>query len=151
MDTQEQASPQEQAMYDAVATSARGIIFGEQSFKMVLEKLTSSPNPGESIGHTAAMVLRSVESGIKKKGKQVPPDVLIAASDDVITDLVDIAEASKMIEKEQEGEIAKQALDEAVKVLTQKPGQPPPEAMPQSQPPQPPQPQGLVGQVMMGA
>lgn len=149
---EKQVTPQEQSMYDTIAVSARGIIFGEQGFKATLEKLTSGEDIGKSIGHTAAMILRSVEGGIKKQGRQVPPAILIQAADDVLSDLIDIAEAAKLIDKKHESEIAKQALDEILRVLTTVGRQQKAQQQPGAQPaPQQPQSQGGLVQQAMGA
>lgn len=133
---EESASPQEQAMYDSIAVPARAMIYGEQS-EAIVKKLESG-DPAEAIGHTAAMVLRSVTGGIEQKGRKVPPDVMIASLDDVISDLVDLASAGKIIDRKQESEIAAAALERAVKVLKGEPQQ--------AQQPQP----GLVASAMGG-
>lgn len=114
---QPNVSPQEQAMYDTVVLNARGIIFGDKNETVVKKLEEAGENVAESVGHTAAMILRSIAGGIEKKGRQVPKEVLVSAMDDVISDLIDVATAAKITTAKEEGKVAEGALKSGVKLL----------------------------------
>lgn len=118
---QPNVSPEEQAQYDAFMKQARGILMGtpdsDQSMVIVLEKLKAGRDDiGTAIGDTAAKVLRSVASGIEGKGRQVPQDILFAAGDEVVDELIEMAVAVGFMKEEQSEKIKKQAVFEGLRV-----------------------------------
>lgn len=170
MNQQPNVSPQEQKQYDAVMLQARGMIYGDPKkpdnligFRTILEKLGSGKKDiGVTIGHTAAMIIRSIQTGIQQQGKKVPGDILFHAGMEVVAELIEIAEAANIMSKSQEAKVKKQALFEGMRVFgivqkTPPPQQPQQPQQPQAaqaqplQPAQSPQPQGIVGAAMQGA
>lgn len=121
---QPNVSPEEQRMYDMVMHQARGILFGkgedDSGFRIVLDKLGKGQQQiGETIGHTAAMVLLSVKKGVEKKGRQIPSDILFHAGDEVIDDLLEIAEAAKFLEAKDMERVKKEAMFTALRIAGQ--------------------------------
>lgn len=103
--------PQAQAQYDAVMKQALGIIYGEQSKNMVLQKLQGGAEDLPlAIGHTAANVLQSVVGGIEKQGRSVPKPVIAGVAQEIVAELMEIAIAAKLMEEGQAKEIAPQAM-----------------------------------------
>lgn len=124
MEDESNVTPQEQRQYDLVMQQARGILFGkgddDSGFRIVLDKLGQGRKQiGETIGHTAAMVLLSVQKGIAKKGRQVPPEILFHAGDEVIDDLIEIAEAAKLMDAKDTERVKKEAMFEALRIAGQ--------------------------------
>lgn len=137
--------PQAQKQYDLLTTATLGILYGDMSKDMVLEKLAGGKdNMAETIAHTAANVLKSVVGGISEKGRQVPEDVQVGARQEIVGELVEIAMAAKMIPSEEE---AKAVAQEALQMAMQPQGQPPAEPVPEAPAPQ----GGIVQSAMMGA
>jgi hypothetical protein len=111
-------SPQEQRMYDAVVTACFGIMYNDNGFKILLQKLTAlRSNMGDGIGHTAAMLIMSVRGGLKQQGTDIPGDVLYAAGQEVIENLVDIAVGAKLADETDRTKLTQQALMSGLKVF----------------------------------
>ena len=79
-------SPEEQAIYDTVVKAALEMIYVDgNSFTQILDKIKGEMQ-GQGlafgIGHTAAMILRSITTGAQQQGKDVPEDILLPAGQD---------------------------------------------------------------------
>jgi hypothetical protein len=145
------ATPEQQQQYDAVMLAARGIIYSDQGAPMVLQKLAGGrDNLGETIGHTAAMILSSVKGGIENKGRQVPNEILFHADQELVADLVEIADASNMLDGADKKKVSNEAFLNSAKTFSERQKQPqqPQQAPPQTggiaAPPQPAQQPGLI-------
>ena len=166
-DESSNVTPEEQQQYDMVMTAARGIMFGAQGSKVVLQKLEQGKDDiASTIGHTAAMVISSVKGGIEQKGHEVPGDILFHAGMEVVADLVQVAEAGKLMDEADEKKVTEEAVFEGLRVFGEaqiKSGKVTPEDQaaaaadlkaagiePQDQP-QNTQPQGVIGSAMGGA
>ena len=88
-------SPDEQAAYDTVVKAALSMIYVEDgSFSAIVEKIKGEADKNGlayGIGHTAAMILRSITEGAKQQGREVPEDVLLPAGQEVVAELVEVA------------------------------------------------------------
>lgn len=134
-----------QKQYDSVVMAALGILYGEMSRDMVLQKLEGgADNLPQVIGHTAAMVLKSVVEGIKQKGREVPREVIAGAGQEVVAEVMEIAIAAKLLPKEEAETVGKAAMAEARKVFEGQGAKAPQGAAPQGMPPQPPQQAGII-------
>lgn len=154
------ADPQQQKMYDIVMLQAREMIFNDVGMKSVVEQIGSAEKgPASGIGYTAAMLMKSVQGGLKEKGKRVPPEVLTGAYAETVADLTEVAVAAKLVPEEQKSVVAKQALAEGGAAFRgagkPQPAQPHGAAPPAAQPAPPPARQpglpsvgGLVKQAM---
>jgi hypothetical protein len=111
-------SPEEQKQYDNVVVAALSFIYSNGATKMVVQKLTDESKPPGSIqkaiGHTTAMILLSVNGSIEKRGGQVSKDVIFAAGQEVIAELLTIAENAGL-GKADDMELVKNSMFEAVK------------------------------------
>ena len=110
-----EANP-EQKIFDFVVANSREMIFNETGVKAVLAKMQAA-EPAKAIGHTAGMILKSVQGGIKEQGLQIPPTVLSAAYKEVIGDLVELASVNGIIPEESKREVAIQAAQTGVEML----------------------------------
>ncbi len=110
-------SPDEQKMYDSLVTACLNQIFGDDSFHIVVKKLQGAQqNISGAIGHTGAMILMSVKGSLEKQGKTVPDDVLYAASEEVVTALMQIAIGAKLMSEQQEKAVGEAAMYEGMRV-----------------------------------
>jgi len=87
-------TPQEQAIYDTVVKAALDMIYTNgNSFQQILAKIKGEAQ-GQglafAIGHTAAMIMRSIVTGARQQGKDVPQDILLPAGQEVVSELVDV-------------------------------------------------------------
>lgn len=109
-------SPEEQKLYDLVMAQAHAMIYDEQGIQAVLQKLNAlKDKPAQGIGHTAAMLIRSIKGGLKRAKIDVPDDVLFHAGTELVADITEIAVAAKIITEEQASEIGQEAVFEGLK------------------------------------
>lgn len=120
MDEQPNVSPEEQKTYDATMTAALNVIYSEKGFPAVIAKLASfKDNIKLGIGHTAAMILIAILQRVEEDDKTIPDDILFAAGQEIISDLLRIAEGSNLIEAGQAESLAEPAFYEGMKVFGQ--------------------------------
>jgi hypothetical protein len=110
-------SPEEQQIYDTVVIAANSIIYGDESAKVVLQKLEAEQGSPKIIGHTAAMIALSIQGGAEKQGKQIPPDVLFAAGQEIVANLVELCIAKGLVKEADEQEVFKQSVFEGLKAF----------------------------------
>jgi len=119
-DEEPNVSPEEQAQYDTTMTMLLHAIYGKEAFPQILAKLGSGrDNPAHIIGHTAAMLIRSVSGGVKEQGKQIPDDILFAVGQEVVSELIEIAIGSDIIKKEEAQKVGEAAFYEGLKTYGQ--------------------------------
>jgi hypothetical protein len=109
-------SPEEQAMYNTVVIAAQAIIYGQGSGDMVKQRVLASKGDPKELGHIAAMIVMSVQGGAKKEGKEIPTDVLFAAGQEVVADVVELAVAAKLVKPGDEEEVFKKTMFEGLRV-----------------------------------
>jgi hypothetical protein len=113
---QPNVSPEEQKLYDLVMTQAQAIVYNEHGVQAVVEKLKAMrDNPAKAIGHSAAMILRSVKGGLAKANVDVPDDVLFHAGTELVADLTELATAAKVISEDQAAQVGQEAIFEGLK------------------------------------
>jgi hypothetical protein len=109
-------TPAEQQMYDAFVTACLQKIYSNSSFPMVVAKLGAGKDePAQTIGHTSAMIVRSIRLALEGQDKQVPDDVVFAAGQEVVSQLLDIAVGSNIIKQEDAASIGEKAFYEGLK------------------------------------
>jgi hypothetical protein len=109
-------SPEEQAMYNTVVIAAQAIIYGQGSGDLVKQRVLASKGDPKELGHIAAMIVMSVQGGAKKEGKDIPTDVLFAAGQEVVADIVELAVAAKLVKPGDEEDVFKKTLFEGLRV-----------------------------------
>lgn len=110
-------SPEEQALYDATVLAANAMIYGAETGKLVVQRIREEKGSARGIGHIAAMLMMSVREGAKKQGREIPDDVLFAAGQEVVANLVQIAVAAGLASEATEQELFQQAIFEGLKVF----------------------------------
>lgn len=139
--TPTKADPAQQEMFDLVMANVRGMVFDDTGVNTVIDKIRSADGgPAQGIGHTAAMMVKSVSGGVQKQGKQIPQPVMFGALRGAVGDLTEVAAASKIIPEEQKSQVAQQALPQAVKFLSG--------GAPQAEPRPAPQLDGIINNAM---
>lgn len=109
-------SPEEQKQYDTVFAAALDAIYDKDRITVILHKLLSgSEKPGESIGHTAAMIMTSLKGAVQEKNGQISDDIMFAVGQDVIGELCQIAVASKLIKESEINNVANTAMFEGMR------------------------------------
>lgn len=111
-------SPEEQAMYDNFVGAALHQIWqDDMSHQAIMRKMKDEGpgNIGKAIGHTAAMLCRSIEGGLKRAGREIPEDVLFAGAQEVVENLIEMADAAGMIPEEKKETIFEEAVLEGTK------------------------------------
>lgn len=125
------ADPKNQEMFDLVMANVRGSIFTDIGVQAAVNKIREAEGgPVQGIAHTAAMLVKSVDGGIRQQGRTVPQSVLFGALRGAVGDLTEVAAAAKIVPEEEKPKVAQAALPEAARFLKQpkapeQPGQPP--------------------------
>lgn len=105
----QEASPEEQALYDRFVTRAMQLVTDDRMASKVIEMLKAPEDPREGLAQTAASIVFRVVQMAKEKGQDVPPDVLMHAGKEVFENIADFATALKIHDFNQD----KEALDGA--------------------------------------
>lgn len=93
-----EATPEEQAQYDALVTKALELMYGDQSHDMVVERMkASSSNLPAMIGLLAANLARAGVAELRQQGQQVDDEIVAYAGFEIIAELMDLAQAIKLI------------------------------------------------------
>jgi hypothetical protein len=103
-------------MYNTVVIAAQAIIYGQGSGDLVKQRVLASKGDPKELGHIAAMIVMSVQGGAKKEGKDIPTDVLFAAGQEVVADIVELAVAAKLVKPGDEEDVFKKTLFEGLRV-----------------------------------
>jgi hypothetical protein len=104
-------------MYDAVVTAALNQMYEPKAFPILCQKLKeSADNISAGIGHSGAMILKSIKGAAEKQGKSIPDDVLFSTADEVIGQLCDIAVGIKVLDPKGVQKVAEAAMYEGVRV-----------------------------------
>lgn len=166
----------QQVIYDNVMIAARKNIFGDAKddsrFKIVLQRLTGAKDDlAETVGNIAATTLYNVSGAAQKAGKQIPNDILLHAGDELVSDLIVVAQDAGLLKVKDKAELEafhKTALMAGAKLFGQaqlkqraKPAAPPagapaqpaaPAPAPGAPPAQPPPPPaGIINAARQGA
>lgn len=119
-DEQANVTPEEQKVYDATVTAALGMIYSKDGFATVIKKLGGfADRVPFGIGHTAAMIMSSTKKSVEQGGGQIPDDVMFAAAQEVVGDLVTIARGVGLVKPGDEQKVGEQAFYEGMKVYGQ--------------------------------
>jgi hypothetical protein len=145
------ANERAQKQYDIIMLQIREIMFHDNGgLQSVVEQLqTVKGGPVRAIGYTAAMLVKSVKSGLAEKGKKVDPEILKAAFLETVANLVEVAIAAKIIPPDQKQQVAQQAAADGAQIFKQSAAAPkgaPPQPASMQQPPQGVAPAGIVQQ-----
>lgn len=114
---QPNVSPEDQQMYDLVVHAAMDMMYQGTSMSTLAERLVKEKdNLSGSIGHTAAMILQSIDRTWQKQDKQMPEEVLFAAGQEIVSQLADVAVALKLVTEEDSQKLAEESLFEGMRV-----------------------------------
>ena len=87
-----QASPQEQEIYNKFTSMALMHLYDPKSMKMITKAFKEADNPREEIGRIAASVGITVLRKAKEAGEDVPGDVILNGGQEIVSALVEIYE-----------------------------------------------------------
>lgn len=116
----ETPTPEEQAMYDKFVTRAVAFIHGEETEGAVIEMLNQKGTPvHENVGRTASKIVQLIEQSAATAGQPVPSDVVYAAGQEIVADLLETGVEAKIFPMQIDSAEYDQALElsflEAVK------------------------------------
>lgn len=94
----EEATPEEQAMYDQVVKNAMRVISpdGDTIAPEIEESLSASENPVLNLAMTTVSIVSGLVASATKAGQKIPGDILMPAGAEVLELLVEEAEALKL-------------------------------------------------------
>jgi hypothetical protein len=116
-------TPEEQHQYDTVVYKAMEMLYSDDNIPIIMEKLKGgAKNISAEIGHSAAMVLTSIEQTVAQNDQQIPEDNLFNAGQEIVSQIVDIAVAAKVVSEEQSQDVAEAAFYEGLRIYGQNMG-----------------------------
>ena len=89
MEGMENASPEEQALYDELIANSYNLIYDKKALPGVLKSLQGDV-PGEALALTAATIVKELTDSARKNGKEFPGDVLLNAGQEIVEELADL-------------------------------------------------------------
>lgn len=94
----EEATPEEQAMYDQVVKNAMRVISpdGDTIAPEIKESLSASENPVLNLAMTTVSIVSGLVTSAMQAGQKIPGDILMPAGAEVLELLVEEAEALKL-------------------------------------------------------
>jgi hypothetical protein len=99
-------TPEEQAQYEMVMRNALKIIYPEgeeaQISPQVLQALKGSENPQMNLATAAVTLVTQLRDSAKKAGQPISDDVLYHAGSDIVGELAEVAEATKIYDFSEE-------------------------------------------------
>jgi hypothetical protein len=87
----QQASPEEQALYDKIVGQAMNLVYDKEFMPQVIEMLKGEGDPVEGLARTAALVIARIATSGEKAGVQMKGDVLHHAGTEILEDLAELS------------------------------------------------------------
>jgi hypothetical protein len=112
-------TPEEQEDYDHIVVASKELMFSRLTRRALAQKLATESKKsglGFAIGHTVAMVIRSVSEAAKREGHPVSDDVLFAAGQEVVADLVEFAIANGIAKESEAENLLRESAMQAINV-----------------------------------
>lgn len=91
---QVQASPQEQAAYEAFVAQASMTIFDPKGSERFIEAMRQSNDPRAAVAGVTAGIVDLVARSAKQAGRTLPPDIILAGLDEISSDVMELADAA---------------------------------------------------------
>lgn len=92
----QQASPEEQALYERFVARAMLAVYDEERLPQILQALEGGGDPVEGLAQTTALIVTRVRDAAEKAGQEVPGDVLYNAGTEVFEDLAELSRVAKI-------------------------------------------------------
>lgn len=120
----EEEAPEEagdQELYDRIFIAAMKGFIDPNVMPSLLDMIKKAKNPAAGIGHAVGMKLLSVITGLKAEFKDmpVPKQLLFEVGQELVSELMALCQAAKIISNGEDPEMFKNALMYAVKDFTQ--------------------------------
>lgn len=102
----QEASPEEQALYNRVVAMAMMAIFDEKMIPQYLDMIQTEETPTKGIAEVSAQIAMRVYTFLQGQDMQVPGDVMLHAGMEIVENVVELVEASGQEVPEEEAERA---------------------------------------------
>jgi hypothetical protein len=113
----EQATPQEAAQFDALMKPVTEAIHGKGSAATLAKLKAGGQDLATTIGEMAAQMILAVTLEIKKSGGEVSDTIKFQVGQEIVIDLIEVAEAAALIPDEDDeikGELFKNSMLNAI-------------------------------------
>lgn len=111
---QQQATPEEQAMFDMVVYPAMQFIYQDKS-DVVRSRLSNGDDPAQAVGSISSVILDGIDKSARKSGQEIPENIMLHAAKDVVGQVVSFGETEGLIDPAEKTKIAEQAFFETLK------------------------------------
>ena len=96
------ASPEEQAQYDKIINGSMQLIYSQQAFPAVLDRLRVDDNKPDAVADIVSHAIMKVEAAAASAGQQLSGDALYHAGIEMIEDLADTARKAGVADMSQD-------------------------------------------------
>lgn len=87
----QQASPEEQGQYDEFVNNGLKLIFSEENFDAVVERLKAGDDPVDAVAQSAAQIVARLMDSAEQAGAPIPGDVAMHGGVEIVENLADLA------------------------------------------------------------
>ncbi len=94
----EDASPEEQDLYDRVVAMAITMIWSKKMMPKTLKLIEQSDDPVNAVAEVVSQVGTRVYSKAKKDGIDIPGDILLHAGEEMVEEVINLAETAGVAE-----------------------------------------------------
>lgn len=123
----QQASPEEQEMFDRFVTRGMEMIYDDRMFPKVVDMLDGGAgeedeegDPDTGLAMTAEMVVSKVQDMAEQAGQKLPGDVLFHAGLDIIEELAEVSRRAKIKDYSQDPDALERATFKALDLYREK-------------------------------
>ena len=94
----EDASPEEQALYNRVVALALLALYDEKMMPKTLKFIEQSSDPVEAVSEVASQIGMRVFAKAKEDGVDIPGDVLLHAGEEIVEEIIELVETAGLAE-----------------------------------------------------
>lgn len=126
----QQASPEEQALYDKIVGQAMNLVYDKKFMPQVLKMLEGEGDPVEGLARAAALVIARIATSGEKAGIKMKGDVLHHAGTEILEDLAELSKEAGIKDYSQDSDALEAAYFRALdmfRVMMQEAGRLKPE------------------------
>lgn len=94
----EAASPEEQEIYNRVVAMAILAIYDKKMMPKTIEFIEKSDDPVEAVAEIVSQIGMRVYNKAKEKGHDIPGDIMLHAGQEIVEEVINLAEAAGVAE-----------------------------------------------------
>ncbi len=94
----EEVSPEEQELYNRVVAMAILAIYDKKMMPKTIKMIEEADDPVDAVAEVVSQIGMRVYSKAKKSGLDIPGDIMLNAAEEIVEEVINLAEAAGVIE-----------------------------------------------------